>query len=110
MGHIVSEYGIYPDPQKNEAVEKLSAPRNAKEIRHALSNYYQQFICDNVKVAESLYKLAQKSSLPFQLDVILPECIFLLKQFLTTAPILAYPDFTLPFVLYTDAPDIHVAV
>ena len=48
LGHIVSEQGIYPDPQKIEAVEKLPTPRNAKELRQflGLSNYYPRFICN----------------------------------------------------------------
>ena len=110
LGHIVSEHGIYPDPQKIEAVEKLPAPRSTKELRQflGLSNYYRRFICDYAKVAEPLYKLTRKSSLPFNWTSSCQEAFSLLKQLLTTAPILAYPDFTLPFVLHTDASDIAV--
>ena len=43
-----------------------------------------------------------------QLNVILPGGIFLVETALTTTPILAYPDFTLSFVLYTDASDVAV--
>ena len=32
----------------------------------------------------------------------------MLKHLLTSAPILAYPDFSSPFVLYTDASDVAV--
>ena len=34
----------------------------------------------------------------------------LLREFLTTVPVVAFPDMNKPFVLYTDASDGHIGV
>ena len=36
LGHIISEYGIKPDPKKVEVVEKFPTPKHVKNIREFL--------------------------------------------------------------------------
>ena len=58
-------------------------------------------------VAEPLNKLLRKDRgrLKFHWDTNCQAAFDQLKGKLTTTPVLSYPDFTLPFVLYTDASD-----
>ena len=46
LEHVVSGSGIMPDPEKIEAVNNISSPRNIKDIRSfvGLASYYRKFI------------------------------------------------------------------
>ena len=109
LGHIVSEKGITPDPSKTEAVSSYPPPQNQKELKQflGLSNYYRRFIPGYANIAEPLNKLLRKDQhkLKFQWDASCQTAFDQLKCKLTKAPILSYPDFTLPFILQTDASD-----
>ena len=49
--------------------------------------------------------MQRKDKRPFQWDVTCQQAFDALKHKLTTSPILAYPDFTLLFIVYSDASD-----
>ena len=107
LGHIVSEQGIKPDADKLKAVSNYPAPKNSKELKQflGLSNYYRRFIQNYAQIAEPLHRMLRKSKHPFQWDASCQKAFDTLKQKLTTSPILAYPNFTLPFIVYSDASD-----
>lgn len=107
LGHIVSEKGIKPDPSKVKAVSEYPIPKNVKELKQflGLSNYYRRFIKNYAHIAEPLHRMQQKDKCPFQWDVTCQQAFDALKHKLTTSPILAYPNFTIPFVVYSDASD-----
>ena len=77
-----------------------------KDVRAflGLANYYRKFVKDFAKIAGPLHELTKKG-LKFQWTNECQAAFDLLKTALTQAPILAYPDFTLPFDLYVDASD-----
>ena len=58
----------------------------------------RKFVRDFAKIAAPLNQLTRKST-PFVWDENCQIVVDTLKQALTEAPILAYPDFTLPFDL-----------
>ena len=62
LGHIISEYGIKPDPKKVEGVGKFPTPKHAKNIREflGLSGYYRRFIKNYAKVLKPLNILLEK--------------------------------------------------
>ena len=95
---------------KIEAISSYPAPRNPKELKQflGLSNYYRRFIAGYSKIAEPLYKLLRKNQ-KFSWDTPCQQAFESLKNKLTTPPILAYPDFKEPFMLYTDASDAAIA-
>ena len=66
-----------------------------------LTNYYHLFIQNVSELAMPLHELTAKDKI-LQLTEQCDRAFQDLKQQLT-APILAYPDFTLPFILDTDA-------
>lgn len=112
LGHVVSKDGIKTDPDKIEAVKTWPVPKTGKEVRSFLgfTGYYRRFIEKYAAVAKPLFELiggkrsAKKS--PPKPIVWTDECqkaFDVLKMKLTSAPILAYPDFTKPFILQTDA-------
>lgn len=131
VGRLVTSEGIQVDPKDLEAVMqwKEREPKNVGEVRALLGflGYYRSFIQDFSRIARPLFKLQEspeasgvksvetrttkqsikKGQLPSKTPVQwTPEhraVVASLVDRLTTFPILAYPDFNLPFVLHTDA-------
>ena len=105
LGHVVSRDGIRPDPSKIKAVEEFPIPRCIKDVRSflGLANYYRRFIKNFAAIAAPLNKLTGKY-VQFSWDAECDIAFSTLKSAaLTSAPILAYSDFSIPFELHTDA-------
>lgn len=112
LGHCVGAAGVSVDPEKVSAVREWAAPQTVKQVRSFLGfvGYYRRFIKDFSKIAKPLNQLLAGTGRPRGRGspAILwsPECeaaFRRLKDELLRAPILAYADFSKPFVLYTDA-------
>ena len=103
LRHIVSAEGIRPDPDKIEAVKDFPAPRNVKGVRNfwVFVTITDALFKIFAKIAAPLNKLTPKNIL-FRWDDKCAQAFSKLKHVLTTAPILAYPDFTVPCELYVD--------
>ena len=63
MGHIISEKGITPVPEKLDSIEKMPAPRTPKEVKQFLGlvGYYRKFIPQFADIARPLNALTHKS-------------------------------------------------
>ena len=79
-------------------------PKNVKDLRSflGLASYYSRFIQNFARIAEPLYTLLRKG-VEFTWDEGRQKALDAIKERLTTAPVLSYPDFTQPFILETDA-------
>jgi len=66
LGHIISQDGIYPNPDKKVRVAEWPTPKSAKEVQQllGLANYYRRFVKDFAAVAKPLHKLTEKG-VPF---------------------------------------------
>lgn len=106
LGYIISAQGIRPQPQKTEAISQLANPTTVREVRSFLGmvGYYRKCIENFADHAEPLTRLTRKDE-PFIWGPDQDEAFSYLKTALTTHPILAYPDTSLPYVLHTDASD-----
>ena len=120
LGHVISSKGVATDPSKIEAVAEWRRPATITEVRSFVSfaSYYRRFVEGFAKVAAPLHALvaeldgtkakraarrttdknfaahwSEQCQLSFEA----------LKNKLTTAPVLAYADFSLPFILEVDA-------
>lgn len=104
LGHIISSDGIATDPKKIKAVQDWPIPKNNKDILSfmGLANFYRRFVKDFSKIAAPLTSLTGKD-VPFQWGPKAQESFDALKLALTTAPVLAVPDFTRPFLVRCDA-------
>ena len=100
LGHVISSNGICPDPEKI----KFPVPTNMRQIRSflGLANYYRRFVKDFAKIASPLHDLTKKAQ-RFYWDDDCQQAFEHLKQILTEAPILAFPNYELPFYIYVDA-------
>ena len=104
LGHLISEKGIEPMPDKLSAIKEMPAARNPKEIKQFLGlvGYYWKFIPRFSDIAKPLTRLTRHDTM-FEWC---KKCQFsfqTLKDALCTEPILKFPDPQKPYVLFTDA-------
>lgn len=104
LGHIVSAQGVAPCPKKIECIQKYPTPKCVKEVRSfiGLVNFYRKFIKDFSKIAQPLLLLTRKDA-PFAWGTSQQKAFNTLRDALITEPVLAYPDFSKPFVVVSDA-------
>ena len=104
LGHVISEEGIQPDPDKVSAIKSMSAPKDVTGIRSFLgmTSYYRSFIPNHAHIAKPLTVLTKKNATYHWGDEE-EEAFQQLKNALVTAPILGYADPTLEYSLHCDA-------
>ena len=109
LGHIISRDGIGPDPEKIEKITNYKTPVSADEVRSflGLAGYYRRFIPNFGTIAQPLTAKTHKDALKnsFIWEDIDQKAFDTLRTCLVTPPVLAYPDFNLEFLLFTDACD-----
>ena len=101
----MSRQGIQADPDKTSAMISFPVPSDIKELRQflGLTNYYRRFIKGYSSIAEPLHKLTRKTEGGFKWNSECQNAFQHLKHLLVSPPILAYPQFQLPFVVASDA-------
>jgi hypothetical protein len=105
LGHIISASGIRPNPEKIKAVRDMPVPADKKKLRAflGLTSFFRRFVKNYSTIAKPLYELT-KDDVPFVWNSDTHSPAFNdLKTKLITAPILAFPDFSKPFSISTDA-------
>lgn len=93
LGHIVSSKGIEVDHARIEAISKLPSPRTIKEIRSFLGHagFYRRFIANFSAIARPLCHLLA-TDVPFEWTDECQKAFDILKELLTSAPIMQPPD------------------
>lgn len=109
LGHVISAAGVATDPAKIEAVAQWVTPKNVKELRSflGLAGYYRRFVRHFGLLAKPLTTLLKKGNL-FIWTPSHEASFVALKEALISAPVLALPNFSLPFSLETDASQLGV--
>lgn len=103
LGHIISSAGVAMDPAKVQAIHDWPPPRSARAVCGflGLAGYYRKFVHNYGTVAASLTALHKKDG--FSWDDTAAATFSALKAAVTSAPILAMPDFAKMFVVECDA-------
>ena len=114
LGHVVSGKGISTNPKKVEAVSKWPTPKTVYDVRSFLGfvGYYRRFIKNFSRITKPIREVitglenqskrsAKKTYIEWSdaADVAFEH----LKAMCVSTPILAYPDYQLPFTLHTDS-------
>ena len=114
LGHLVSGKGVATSPKKIEAVTKWPVPQTVYDVRSFLGfvGYYRRFIRDFSKISkpireviiglENQSKRVAKKTLIYWSEAA-QSAFEVLKELCVNAPILAFPDYKLPFILHTDS-------
>ena len=114
LGHVVSGKDIATNPKKVEAVAKWPTPKTVYDVRSFLGfvGYYRRFIRNFSKIAKPIREVItglenQSKRSAKKIFVEWTEAsdsaFEHLKKLCISTPILAYPDYKLPFVLHTDS-------
>lgn len=106
LGYVVNSSGLMVDPQKVEAILTIPTPRTVTEVRRivGLASWYRRFVPSFSSLISPLTRLTEKNR-PFIWDQECDQALNQIKEHLVSAPILACPDFSLPFIVETDASD-----
>lgn len=104
LGHLITPQGLKPNPKQVQAVIEFPVPESVTNVRQflGLTSYYRRFIAQFAKIAALLHALTLKDAV-FEWSRECEVAFEALKAAITHSPVLAYPNFSLDFVLETDA-------
>ncbi|GBG83374.1 hypothetical protein CBR_g37088 [Chara braunii] len=104
LGHMVTDQGLQPQPQKVAAVRDAPVPMTITQVRAflGLASYYRRFIKGFAAIAGPLTNQLRKDQ-PLIWTSECDQAFSKLKAALISAPVLIRPDPEKPFVLITDS-------
>jgi hypothetical protein len=117
LGYILTRGGTKPQPKKVQAILALNPPNNIEELRHFLGmvQYYRDMWVKHSEMLAPLSDLVgecgetqttRKNKVkkkPWHWDSIHQIAFDNVKTTIAKEVVLAYPDFTKPFEIYTNA-------
>ncbi|KAI0235706.1 hypothetical protein LSAT2_013784 [Lamellibrachia satsuma] len=114
LGHVVSEESVATDHEKIVAVREWPIPQTLRQLRSFLgfASYYRRFVPRFTQLATPLHRVVTAACRDGKgkriVDVWTEDCqhaFDALKLALTSAPVLGFADYRLPFTVETDASD-----
>ncbi|KAK1698507.1 hypothetical protein QYE76_015204 [Lolium multiflorum] len=109
LGYVVSKHGVEVDVSKIEAIQNWPTPMNVSQVRsfHGLAGFYRRFVPNFSTIAAPLNDLTKKGVV-FEWGAAQDHAFDELKRLLTSAPLLALPDFNKQFEIECDASGIGI--
>lgn len=103
LGYIVSANGLAVDPSKVSAIQSWPIPSTISEARsfHGLASFYRRFVPNFSTLMAPLTNCFRDGT--FTWSPATTDAFNVIKDKLSSAPILALPDFSLAFELHCDA-------
>lgn len=112
LGHVVSAAGVQVDMEKVRVLEDWPIPCSVRDVRQVIGfmSYYRRFVPHFAQVARPLHALMSKAKRgdsgahhqPFSWSKECQVAFDRLRACLMAPPILAYPNYQLPFIVTTD--------
>uniref|UniRef100_A0A0A9XSU2 RNA-directed DNA polymerase n=2 Tax=Lygus hesperus TaxID=30085 RepID=A0A0A9XSU2_LYGHE len=104
LGHVITQGTVTIDQGRSDILSKLERPRNTKGIAQFLGavGFFQPFIPKYAELCVPLNKM-RKKNIPFNWTPDCEQSYTTLINILSNPPVLALPDFTVPFSIWTDA-------
>ena len=117
LGYILTREGIKPQNKKVQAILALNPPNSVKELRHFLGmvQYYRDMWVKRSEMLAPLSDLVAEcgetkstkknkvKKAPWKWDTVHQAAFDCVKATIAKEVVLAYPDFSKPFEIYTDA-------
>jgi hypothetical protein len=95
LGHVCTQSGIRPDPNKIKAIRSYPVPKTVRDVRAfiGLAGYYRRHVRNFAEITRSLTNLTKKD-VPFNWTNDCQQAFDKLKEILGTEPLLIYRFFT----------------
>ncbi|CAG2237235.1 unnamed protein product [Mytilus edulis] len=95
--------GIQPPPERLQAIKDYPSPKSVKELRRVvgLLNWFRKYIPNFSSEIEPMTKLLRKN-MKFRWSVEQENAFQKLKKLLLNSPVLAFPNYNIPFHLAVD--------
>jgi len=109
LGHTVTSAGISPNDDKVKSISNFPVPKDQHQIKSflGLAGFYRPFIPHFGSIASPLSRLLKRDS-EFVWGKEQDFAFQSLKSRLIKSPVLAFPDFSKPFILATDASNVGI--
>ncbi len=109
LGYVLSGKGISTDPKKIQTIKEWPIPKCVKDVQRfvGLCNYYRRFVKDFANLAKPLHNLTKKN-IKFLWTNECQKAFDILKEKLTSSPILLHPDTQRQFILECDASNVAI--
>ncbi|OIT27354.1 putative mitochondrial protein, partial [Nicotiana attenuata] len=103
LGHVISKHGVSTDESKIKAMLDWTQLKSVKELRGflGLTGYYRRFIRNFATISKPLTSQLKKENFNWSMEA--TQAFEELKQAMVQAPVLALPNFAIPFIVEVDA-------
>jgi len=110
LGYVFGSGGITTDPSKASCIINWPTPINLKQVRGFLGvcGWYRRFIKNYADITFPITEVLSSKE-TFKWTEAAQTAINTLKNLLTSAPVLQYPDFYRKFYLHCDASDFGIS-
>jgi transposase InsO family protein len=104
LGHMISENGIEPCPDKVRAINDIPVPNSIKAATSfvKMAEYYRNHILNFSTLAQPLFDLTKKNA-KFVWGNEEQNSFTKIKQLLASSPLLKFPESELTFIIQVDA-------
>nr|CAD2206627.1 unnamed protein product [Meloidogyne enterolobii] len=107
LGYTVSGNGFIPSLSRIEVIKNLPTPTTLKQVRRivGMASFYRKHILGFATIVEPLTSLNKKNK-AFEWGQKQEQAFQKIKELLAKEPILTFPDYKLPFHIFTDASNV----